>query len=324
MGFIKKDAAFRECGVFDLLAGAILPEVARYLGIAFHDAKRGEPVDEPGNSAQNRERGMTLQQVSQIKKSEDGKEHVVALPEVCISVRGLGKSFGHHVVLHDVSIDIAQGEVIVVCGPSGSGKSTFIRCINELEKRQSGEIFIFGEPIDQSTKGLAKLRSRVGMVFQSFNLYPHMTALENITLAPMKCKGVSRARAEEIGMSLLTRVGLASKAGSYPAYLSGGQQQRVAIARALAMQPDVMLFDEPTSALDPEMIQEVLDVIMSLAADGMTMVIVTHEMNFARRVANRVVFMDQGKILEVAPPEKFFASPQDERAKSFLSKILSH
>lgn len=221
-------------------------------------------------------------------------------------------------------MDITQGEVIVVCGPSGSGKSTFIRCINQLEPIQAGEILFFGEPIDRSRKGLAKLRTKVGMVFQNFNLYPHMTALENVIIAPMKVKNTPRAEAEAIGMSLLARVGLATKAQSHPAYLSGGQQQRVAIARALAMKPDVMLFDEPTSALDPEMIQEVLDVIVSLAGDGMTMIIVTHEMNFARRVADRVVFMDAGKILEVAPPDQFFASPREERAKQFLSKILSH
>jgi len=227
-------------------------------------------------------------------------------------------------VLNDVCLDVAQGEVIVICGPSGSGKSTCIRCINRLEPIQSGEILIFGEPIDRSKKGLAELRTKVGMVFQSFNLYPHKTALENVILAPMKVKNIRRPDAEQIGMELLKRVGLEAKASSYPAFLSGGQQQRVAIARALAMQPKVMLFDEPTSALDPEMIQEVLDVIVSLANDGMTMLIVTHEMNFARRVADRVVFMDAGKILEVAPPEEFFTSAKDVRARQFLSKILSH
>jgi ABC-type polar amino acid transport system ATPase subunit len=247
-----------------------------------------------------------------------------ATKPVCVSMRKVSKFYGAHQVLKDVSLDVAQGEVIVVCGPSGSGKSTCIRCINQLEPIQSGEIRIFDEPIDQSKKGLARLRTNVGMVFQSFNLYPHKTAIENVILAPMKAKGVRRKEAETIGMALLTRVGLAEKATSYPAFLSGGQQQRVAIARALAMQPAVMLFDEPTSALDPEMIQEVLDVIVSLANEGMTMLIVTHEMNFARRVADRLVFMDAGRILEIAPPDEFFTNPREERAKQFLSKILSH
>jgi ABC-type polar amino acid transport system ATPase subunit len=242
----------------------------------------------------------------------------------CISMRHVSKYFGAVQVLRDVSIEIAPGEVIVVCGPSGSGKSTLIRCINRLEPIQSGEILVFDQPIDHSKRGLTRLRARVGMVFQSFNLYPHMTALENVTLAPIRAKGLSRAEADAIGNSLLARVGLADKANAYPAYLSGGQQQRVAIARALAMQPDVILFDEPTSALDPEMIQEVLDVMSSLAEDGMTMIIVTHEMNFARRVADRVVFMDAGRILEVASPQEFFANPREDRARLFLSKILSH
>jgi glutamate transport system ATP-binding protein len=242
----------------------------------------------------------------------------------CVSLRQVSKFFGKTQVLDNVSLDVAQGEVIVICGPSGSGKSTCIRCINQLEPIQSGEIHMFGQPIDMSKKGLAELRTKVGMVFQSFNLYPHKTALENVILAPMKVKNMHRAQAEEIGRQLLKRVGLEAKANAYPAFLSGGQQQRVAIARALAMQPKVMLFDEPTSALDPEMIQEVLDVIVSLAADGMTMLIVTHEMNFARRVADRVVFMDAGKILEVAPPAEFFSGAKDARARQFLSKILSH
>jgi len=242
----------------------------------------------------------------------------------CVGIRGINKFFGTTQVLSDVSLEVCQGEVVVICGPSGSGKSTLIRCVNQLEPIQSGEISVFGNTIDRSKKGLISLRTRVGMVFQSFNLYPHMTALENVALAPMKVRGMKRAEAEELGKALLARVGLAHKAGAHPAFLSGGQQQRVAIARALAMQPDVMLFDEPTSALDPEMIQEVLDVIVSLANDGMTMMIVTHEMNFARRVADRVVFMDAGKILEVAAPEQFFTAPREERAQQFLSKILSH
>jgi ABC-type polar amino acid transport system ATPase subunit len=243
---------------------------------------------------------------------------------ICISLRGVNKRFGELQVVRDISLDVKMGEVVVICGPSGSGKSTLIRCINQLEPIDSGDIRIFGDPISTTRKGLSTLRSRVGMVFQSFNLYPHMTALENITLAPTKVKRLPRARADEIGTSLLARVGLSDKARSYPALLSGGQQQRVAIARALAMQPDVMLFDEPTSALDPEMIQEVLDVMMALASDGMTMIIVTHEMNFARRVADRVVFMDHGAILEVAPPADFFTQARDERTRLFLSRILSH
>ena len=242
----------------------------------------------------------------------------------CVSMRDVNKSYGAHRVLTNVSIDVTAGEVVVVCGPSGSGKSTLIRCVNRLEPIQGGEIRVFGEPIDGSRRGLARLRTSVGMVFQSFNLYPHKTALENVALAPIKVKNLPRLEAEEIGMNLLTRVGLAGKAKAYPSYLSGGQQQRVAIARALAMQPRLMLFDEPTSALDPEMVQEVLDVIVSLANEGMTMMIVTHEMNFARRVADRVVFMDAGQILEIAPPDQFFSNPTDERAKQFLSKVLSH
>ena len=241
-----------------------------------------------------------------------------------IGLRAISKWFGEHQVLKDVSIDVAQGEVVVICGPSGSGKSTLIRCINKLETIQSGEIFVFGTLAGDSRKDLVRLRSDVGMVFQSFNLYPHLTALQNLTLAPIKVRGVSRVEAESLGMSLLSRVGLAEKADAFPSYLSGGQQQRVAIARALAMRPKIMLFDEPTSALDPEMINEVLDVMTALAEEGMTMMVVTHEMNFARRVADRVAFIDQGQILEIAPPEKFFTFPKDERVKQFLSKILVH
>lgn len=241
-----------------------------------------------------------------------------------ISVRAVSKWYGKQQVLREVSLDVKQGEVIVVCGPSGSGKSTFIRCINSLEPIQSGDILVLGTQCVQSPKALAQLRCEVGMVFQSFNLYPHMTALENVILAPMKVKGLSREDAEALGMSLLARVGMEQKASAYPGFLSGGQQQRVAIARALAMKPKIMLFDEPTSALDPEMIKEVLDVMVGLAADGMTMIVVTHEMNFARRVADRVVFMDAGQIMEVASPEAFFSKPDSERAVQFLSKILSH
>ena len=213
---------------------------------------------------------------------------------------------------------------MVVCGPSGSGKSTLIRCINRLELIQSGEIIVDGLSLAAAHLDLSKLRSNVGMVFQSFNLYPHMTVLQNITLAPVKVKGLSTADAEQIAMKLLHRVGIPDKAHVYPANLSGGQQQRVAIARALAMAPKIMLFDEPTSALDPEMINEVLEVMTDLARDGMTMIVVTHEMGFARRVAHRVVFMDEGRIIEENKPEDFFAAPQSPRARQFLSKILAH
>lgn len=227
-------------------------------------------------------------------------------------------------VLRDIDLKIESGEVVVVCGPSGSGKSTLIRCINRLEAIQSGELTVDGLSLTDPNLDTAKLRANIGMVFQSFNLYPHMTALQNITLAPVKVKGVSRLDAEKLATDLLDRVGIPEKAGAYPANLSGGQQQRVAIARALAMHPKIMLFDEPTSALDPEMIKEVLDVISALAREGMTMVVVTHEMGFARRVANRIVFMDEGSIVEIAEPEKFYSAPQSARAQQFLSKILSH
>jgi polar amino acid transport system ATP-binding protein len=227
-------------------------------------------------------------------------------------------------VLRDIDLKIESGEVVVVCGPSGSGKSTLIRCINRLEAIQSGELTVDGLSLTDPNLDTAKLRANIGMVFQSFNLYPHMTALQNITLAPVKVKGVSRLDAEKLATDLLDRVGIPEKASAYPANLSGGQQQRVAIARALAMHPKIMLFDEPTSALDPEMIKEVLDVISALAREGMTMVVVTHEMGFARRVANRIVFMDEGSIVEIGEPEEFYTAPQSARAQQFLSKILSH
>jgi polar amino acid transport system ATP-binding protein len=234
------------------------------------------------------------------------------------------KWFGELHVLSDVSLDVDAGEVIVVCGPSGSGKSTLIRCVNRLEPIQKGDIRVHGDSIAGRHVNLVRLRTEVGMVFQSFNLFPHMTALENIMLAPLKVKGVGRSEAEKTARDLLARVRIPDRADYYPANLSGGQQQRVAIARALAMQPKIMLFDEPTSALDPEMINEVLDVMTDLAREGMTMMVVTHEMGFARRVAHRVVFMDFGQVVEVQRPEAFFAAPQSERAKEFLSKILSH
>jgi polar amino acid transport system ATP-binding protein len=241
-----------------------------------------------------------------------------------VEFRKVNKWFGSLHVLKDIDLRIPAREVVVVCGPSGSGKSTLIRCINRLEPIQSGDIIVDGLSVNDPARDTVKLRTDVGMVFQSFNLYPHMTALRNITLAPTKVKGLSAAAAEQIAMKLLQRVGIPDKAHAYPANLSGGQQQRVAIARALAMQPKIMLFDEPTSALDPEMINEVLEVMSDLAHEGMTMIVVTHEMGFARRVAHRVVFMDEGRIVEIGEPDKFFSAPQSERTKQFLGKILSH
>ena len=241
-----------------------------------------------------------------------------------IEFRKVNKWFGSLHDLEDIDLTIEAGKVGVVCGPSGSGKSTLIRCINRLETIQSGDIIVDGSSLSDAKLDTVKLRTEVGMVFQSFNLYPHMTVLRNITLAPVKVKHVSPAEAEKIAAVLLERVGIPDKSQAYPANLSGGQQQRVAIARALAMKPKIMLFDEPTSALDPEMINEVLEVMTDLARDGMTMVVVTHEMGFARRVAHRIVFMDQGRIVEANEPEKFFAAPESARAQQFLSKILSH
>jgi len=241
-----------------------------------------------------------------------------------IEFKDVDKWFGSLHVLAHVNLAVGAGEVIVVCGPSGSGKSTLIRCVNRLEPVQGGEILVYGQPITGPKVNLVRLRTDVGMVFQSFNLFPHMTVLDNIMLAPLKVKDVTRAEAEKTARALLARVRIPDRADYYPANLSGGQQQRVAIARALAMQPKIMLFDEPTSALDPEMINEVLDVMTDLAREGMTMMVVTHEMGFARRVAHRVVFMDGGQIIEVQEPQAFFAAPRSDRAKEFLSKILSH
>jgi len=241
-----------------------------------------------------------------------------------IEFTGVNKWFGKLHVLRAIDLTIAAGEVVVVCGPSGSGKSTLIRTVNGLERVQEGQIQVLGDSITRRGVNLPALRTRVGMVFQSFNLFPHMTALENIMLAPMKVRKLSRAEAEQSARALLERVGLREKADNYPANLSGGQQQRVAIARALAMQPKIMLFDEPTSALDPEMINEVLDVMTALAREGMTMMCVTHEMGFARRVAHRVVFMDEGQVVEQATPEAFFTAPKSDRGRQFLSKILTH
>ena len=246
------------------------------------------------------------------------------MSEPVIRFEGVNKWFGALQVLRDVSLTVAAGEVVVVCGPSGSGKSTLIRCVNGLEPFQGGDLVVLGESLGRPGVDMAALRTRVGMVFQSFNLFPHMTVLQNVMLAPMKVKGMEAAGAARTARALLERVQIPDKADSYPANLSGGQQQRVAIARALAMQPRIMLFDEPTSALDPEMINEVLDAMTDLAKDGMTMIVVTHEMGFARRVAHRVVFMDAGQVIEEAPPQAFFTAAKSDRAKDFLSKILTH
>ncbi|MEU6082753.1 amino acid ABC transporter ATP-binding protein [Streptomyces sp. NPDC047108] len=241
-----------------------------------------------------------------------------------IELRGVNKHFGSLHVLKDIDLTVGRGEVLVVIGPSGSGKSTLCRAINRLETIDSGTIAVDGEPLPEEGRELAKLRADVGMVFQSFNLFAHKTVLENVALAPVRVRGRRKDQAEQRAMELLHRVGLSSQAPKYPAQLSGGQQQRVAIARALAMDPKVMLFDEPTSALDPEMINEVLEVMRQLAQEGMTMVVVTHEMGFARASANRVVFMADGAIVEDRTPEEFFTAPETDRAKDFLSKILKH
>ena len=241
-----------------------------------------------------------------------------------IELKNIQKSFGELKVLDDINLTVRRGEVVVIIGPSGSGKSTLCRTINRLETVDSGEIVIDGTRLPQEGKELAKVRAQIGMVFQSFNLFSHKTILDNVTLAPMQVLGLKKKEAQAEAMELLRRVGIESQAKKYPAQLSGGQQQRVAIARALAMHPKAILFDEPTSALDPEMIREVLDVMTSLAKDGMTMVIVTHEMNFARNVADRIIFMDGGHILEESTPEQFFTSPSTQRAKEFLSSIKDH
>ncbi|MGW3570694.1 amino acid ABC transporter ATP-binding protein [Streptomyces sp. NPDC000941] len=248
----------------------------------------------------------------------------MAVGESLIELREVNKYFGALHVLRDIDLAVGRGEVLVVIGPSGSGKSTLCRTINRLEAIDSGAITVDGTPLPEEGKELARLRADVGMVFQSFNLFAHKTVLANVMLAQLKVRGRTKEEAGRRARELLDRVGLADQAAKYPGQLSGGQQQRVAIARALAMDPKVMLFDEPTSALDPEMINEVLEVMRQLARDGMTMVVVTHEMGFARYAANRVVFMDSGKIVEDRPPDEFFASPSTERAKDFLSKILKH
>ena len=243
---------------------------------------------------------------------------------VVIELEGVNKWFGDFQVLKDINLKIRERERVVVCGPSGSGKSTVIRCINRLEEHQEGRIVVDGQELDDDTKNVAAVRREVGMVFQQFNLFPHLTVLENCMLGPTRARRMSRAEARERAMEYLARVRIPEQAEKYPAQLSGGQQQRVAIARSLCMQPKVMLFDEPTSALDPEMIKEVLDVMIDLARSGMTMIVVTHEMGFARTVADQMVFMDEGRIVESAPPDRFFASPESDRTRLFLSRILSH
>lgn len=243
---------------------------------------------------------------------------------VAVKIERLNKYYGTHQALCDVSLNVNEGERVVICGPSGSGKSTLIRCINQLEEHETGSINVFGTEIDDDTRHIDEIRREVGMVFQNFNLFPHMTILENCMLAPMLVRKMGRDEAEELAMTYLRRVKIPEQANKYPGQLSGGQQQRVAIARSLCMKPRIMLFDEPTSALDPEMIAEVLDVMTTLANEGMTMICVTHEMGFARKVADRVIFMDQGQIVEENTPEEFFTNPANERTKLFLSQVLAH
>ena len=241
-----------------------------------------------------------------------------------IEMRNVQKWYGEFHVLKDVSLQVQRGERVVVCGPSGSGKSTMIRCINRLEEHQQGQIFVDGIELTDDIRHIEAIRREVGMVFQQFNLFPHLTVLDNLTLAPIWVRRMPKREAEELAMHYLERVHIAEQARKYPGQLSGGQQQRVAIARSLCMKPQIMLFDEPTSALDPEMIKEVLDVMVALAEEGMTMVVVTHEMGFARQVANQMVFMDHGEIVEIAPPATFFTTPKSDRTRLFLSQILGH
>ncbi len=252
-----------------------------------------------------------------------GEERLEVGDDIIIC-RDVHKWFGDFHVLRGINLTVKRGEVVVICGPSGSGKSTFIRTINRLEEHQRGDIIVDGIELTHDVRNIAAIRSEIGMVFQSFNLFPHLTVLQNITLAPIWVRKWPKARAEEIAYKLLARVGIPEQAHKYPGQLSGGQQQRVAIARALAMEPKIMLFDEPTSALDPEMIKEVLDVMRELARSGMTMIVVTHEMGFAKEVSDRIVFFDDGQIVEQAPPAEFFAHPREERTRLFLSQILTH
>jgi len=252
------------------------------------------------------------------------EEKLKVLDEVAIEIVGMNKWYGQFHVLRDINLTVNRGERIVICGPSGSGKSTLIRCINRLEEHQKGKIAVDGIELTSDLKNIDKIRSEVGMVFQHFNLFPHLTILENCTLAPISVRKTAKKEAEETAMHFLRKVKIPEQANKYPGQLSGGQQQRVAIARSLCMRPKIMLFDEPTSALDPEMIKEVLDTMIELAEEGMTMLCVTHEMGFAQAVANRVIFMDQGQIIEQNSPKEFFNNPQSERTKLFLSQILGH
>ena len=256
----------------------------------------------------------TIENITDDKSIDKGSEHI-------ISINGLNKWFDDFHVLKDIDLNVGSGEKIVICGPSGSGKSTLIRCINRLEKHQKGTIEVMGHTLTENTKDVSAIRQDVGMVFQSFNLFPHLSILQNLTLAPIWIKKMSQKEAEKIAWQYLKRVNIAEHALKYPSQLSGGQQQRAAIARSLCMQPKIMLFDEPTSALDPEMVNEVLDVMVTLAEEGMTMLCVTHEMGFARRVADHVIFMDEGKIVERQIPDKFFTNPENERTRQFLKQI---
>lgn len=244
--------------------------------------------------------------------------------EAVIELQGLNKFYDKFQALKDVDLTVKSGERMVICGPSGSGKSTLIRCVNRLEEHSSGHLFVNGFELNENTKNIREIRQNVGMVFQQFNLFPHLTVLENLTIGPKRVRKMSNFEAEALGRKYLDRVHIPEQADKYPAQLSGGQQQRVAIARSLCMEPDILLFDEPTSALDPEMINEVLDVMVELAESGITMVCVTHEMGFARKVADTMVFMEGGEIVEVAPPEKFFTNPDSERCRVFLDQILDH
>jgi len=258
------------------------------------------------------------------KGQETSRSQMTVSDEVAISIQGMNKWFGSFHVLRDIDLTVYRGERIVICGPSGSGKSTLIRCINALEEHQKGRIEVDGTVLSNDLKNIDRIRSEVGMVFQHFNLFPHLTILENCTLAPIWVRKTPKREAEETAMHFLEKVKIPEQAGKFPGQLSGGQQQRVAIARSLCMKPRIMLFDEPTSALDPEMIKEVLDTMIQLAEEGMTMLVVTHEMGFARQVANRVIFMDQGQIVEQNEPEEFFGNPKSDRTKLFLSQILGH
>lgn len=244
--------------------------------------------------------------------------------EAVIELQGLNKFYDKFQALKDVDLTVKSGERMVICGPSGSGKSTLIRCVNRLEEHSSGHLFVNGFELNENTKNIREIRQNVGMVFQQFNLFPHLTVLENLTIGPKRVRKMSNSEAEALGRKYLDRVHIPEQADKYPAQLSGGQQQRVAIARSLCMEPDILLFDEPTSALDPEMINEVLDVMVELAESGITMVCVTHEMGFARKVADTMVFMEGGEIVEIAPPEKFFTNPDSERCRVFLDQILDH